>query len=91
MVKFLKFLIRLYAVLISPLLGRNCRFHPTCSCYAHQALEKHGAIKGLFLALARLLKCHPWSRASYFDPVPEEFEWSIDRPRSIRYKQRQPK
>ncbi|MCB1681406.1 MAG: membrane protein insertion efficiency factor YidD [Alphaproteobacteria bacterium] len=66
-------LIRLYAFCVSPLLGRNCRYEPTCSCYAHEALEKHGTLKGLMLTLSRLLRCHPWSNAHWRDPVPERF------------------
>lgn len=70
---FFQFLIRIYAFAVSPLLGRNCRFEPTCSCYAHEALEKHGTLKGLLLTARRLLRCHPWSNASWNDPVPERF------------------
>ena len=60
MKKFALALIRLYQVTLSPLLGRHCRFHPTCSNYAYQAIEKHGIFKGIPLALKRLLKCHPF-------------------------------
>jgi len=74
-VKVLQAFIRCYAFLISPLLGQNCRYHPTCSCYAHQALEKHGALKGLFLTMRRVLSCHPWGGKKYVDPVPERFAW----------------
>ena len=69
-------LIKLYAALISPLIGRNCRFEPTCSCYAHDALEKHGVLKGLYLTFRRILSCQPWSKKNYVDPVPERFAWS---------------
>ena len=62
-------LIRLYRYLISPLLGPNCRFYPTCSCYAEEALAHHGVIKGCYLTLRRLLRCHPWHAGGY-DPVP---------------------
>lgn len=54
-------LIKFYRYFISPLLGPNCRFYPTCSAYAIQAIEKYGIFKGSFLALKRILKCHPWS------------------------------
>ncbi len=63
-------LIRFYAYFISPLLGQNCRFHPTCSAYATDALHKHGVLKGLWLAVIRILKCHPWHRGEMIDPVP---------------------
>lgn len=75
MVSFFQTLIRLYSYLISPLLGRNCRYHPTCSCYAHRALEQHGVLKGFFLTICRVLNCHPFSRRKYHDPVPERFAW----------------
>ncbi|NLK61902.1 MAG: membrane protein insertion efficiency factor YidD [Fusobacteria bacterium] len=57
-----------YQKLISPLLGKNCRFYPTCSSYTIQALEKYGIIKGLFLGLKRILKCHPFNKGG-FDPL----------------------
>ncbi len=60
--------IRFYQVAISPLLGPSCRFTPTCSEYARQAIIKHGPVKGLWLAVRRLLRCHPWG-ASGYDPV----------------------
>ena len=62
--------ILLYRRLISPLLGPSCRFHPTCSAYALEALEKHGVFKGLYLTVRRLLRCHPWSGCGGHDPVP---------------------
>ena len=61
--------IRWYQRFISPLLGHNCRFVPTCSQYAIEALRKHGPIKGLWLAVRRILRCHPWGGSGY-DPVP---------------------
>jgi len=61
--------IRFYQVAISPLLGPSCRFTPTCSEYARQAILKHGPFKGLYLAIRRLLRCHPWGGSGY-DPVP---------------------
>ena len=62
-------LIKLYQVTLSPLLGPKCRFTPTCSQYAIEALKKHGVIKGLWLAIKRISKCHPWGGHGY-DPVP---------------------
>lgn len=62
-------LVRAYQYLISPLLGPRCRFHPTCSHYALEAFEQHGLWRGGFLALRRLLRCHPWHPGGY-DPVP---------------------
>lgn len=62
-------LIRFYQFLLSPWLGRQCRFHPTCSDYARQAIEDHGSLRGGWLALRRLGRCHPWHPGG-FDPVP---------------------
>ena len=62
-------LIRGYQVAISPWLGRNCRFHPTCSQYTLEAIERHGALKGLWLGLRRVLRCHPFHPGGH-DPVP---------------------
>ena len=61
--------IRFYRGYISPLTPPSCRFTPTCSEYARQALEIHGSFKGTLLTLKRLLKCHPWGKSGY-DPVP---------------------
>jgi uncharacterized protein len=74
--QFLQLLIRLYQKTLSPIVGTQCRFYPTCSCYAHDALAQHGTIKGLFLTIRRLLKCHPWVKCEWHDPVPEHFAWS---------------
>ena len=64
------FLIKCYQALISPLLPPNtCRFHPTCSHYAVEAIERHGTFKGLWLALKRIARCHPFHPGG-FDPVP---------------------
>lgn len=65
----LLFIVRVYQVLISPLLGQNCRFHPSCSCYAHQALKQHGALKGSYLSIKRIVKCNPMHPGG-FDEVP---------------------
>lgn len=62
-------LIRAYQLIISPWLGRNCRFSPTCSNYMLEALRTHGLIKGLYLGIKRIFKCHPWGGSGY-DPVP---------------------
>ncbi len=62
--------VRAYRLLLSPWLGSACRFEPTCSAYALQALEQHGAAAGSYLATTRLLRCHPWC-AGGIDPVPE--------------------
>ena len=61
--------IRFYQLAISPLLGPSCRFTPTCSEYARLAIIKHGPFKGLWLAIRRILRCHPWGGSGY-DPVP---------------------
>ena len=62
-------IIRAYQYLLSPWWGSQCRFTPTCSHYAVEALERHGALAGLWLAIKRILRCHPWSAGGY-DPVP---------------------
>ena len=63
--------IKAYRLFISPLLGSNCRFEPTCSSYALEALNMHGPIYGFFLIVKRLIKCHPWGGHG-FDPVPPQ-------------------
>lgn len=62
-------LVSLYQYLISPLLGPRCRFHPSCSHYAIEAVQSHGALRGSWLAVRRLGRCHPWHPGGY-DPVP---------------------
>ena len=73
MLKILNYLliipIKLYQILLSPLIGPSCRFTPTCSNYAIQAINKHGPLKGLWLAIKRISKCHPWGDSGH-DPVP---------------------
>ncbi|KAA5606807.1 membrane protein insertion efficiency factor YidD [Roseospira marina] len=66
----LRGLIRVYQLFLSPLLGQNCRYMPTCSAYAMEALERHGVVRGGWLAARRILRCHPWGGMGY-DPVPE--------------------
>jgi uncharacterized protein len=65
----LAFVVRAYQWTIRPLIGPNCRFHPTCSDYAIEALRTHGAVRGSALAGARILRCNPW-HAGGLDPVP---------------------
>lgn len=62
-------LIKIYQLIISPWLGPKCRYTPTCSHYAEEALRKHGVVKGLWLAIKRIARCHPWGGSGY-DPVP---------------------
>ena len=62
-------LIRLYQILLSPYMGRQCRYTPTCSNYALEALQKHGLLYGGWLAVKRILRCAPWGGSGY-DPVP---------------------
>tara|TARA_B100001109_G_C18838221_1_gene463048 strand:- start:1373 stop:1603 length:231 start_codon:yes stop_codon:yes gene_type:complete len=64
-------LIKFYQSLISPLLGSNCRFQPTCSEYCMNSLQNWGLIKGLYLSVKRIVKCHPWGGKGY-DPVPKK-------------------
>lgn len=65
--------IRVYQLIISPMLGSNCRFIPTCSEYAMESLKEYGLIKGIFLSIKRLGKCHPWGSHGY-DPIPTKME-----------------
>ena len=60
--------INLYKYLISPLLGNNCRYLPTCSEYTKESIKKYGVIKGFWLGLKRIVKCHPWGKGGY-DPI----------------------
>jgi putative membrane protein insertion efficiency factor len=66
----LKLPVRFYQYFVSPLMGPRCRYVPTCSSYAIEAIETHGALKGGWLGLKRLLRCHPWGGFGY-DPVPK--------------------
>ncbi|MFT4085039.1 MAG: membrane protein insertion efficiency factor YidD [Nocardioides sp.] len=62
--------LKLYRLLISPLYGDVCRYHPSCSAYALEAVRTHGSLRGSWLAVRRLGRCHPWAKGGY-DPVPE--------------------
>lgn len=62
--------VHLYRATFSPLVGMNCRYHPTCSAYALEALEKHGALKGGYLSIRRILRCHPFGKSG-IDNVPD--------------------
>ncbi|MFT7558396.1 MAG: putative membrane protein insertion efficiency factor [Flavobacteriales bacterium] len=64
-------LIRLYQLVLSPLIGQRCRFYPSCSHYSEEALKTHGLLKGIFLSVTRILRCHPWHEGGY-DPVPNK-------------------
>ncbi|MBK1851551.1 membrane protein insertion efficiency factor YidD [Marinobacter sp. 1-4A] len=68
--KLLLFPIRFYQYAISPLMASHCRHYPTCSQYAVEAISHHGTLKGLYLSVKRLLRCHPWAEGGY-DPVPD--------------------
>lgn len=74
----LMFIVRAYRLLLSPWIGNSCRFEPSCSAYALQALESHGAAAGSYLTVARLVRCHPWCAGGH-DPVPAQrprlFAW----------------
>lgn len=67
--KLILLLIRLYQRYLSPLTGSSCRFYPSCSHYTHEAIEKYGAGRGIWMGGKRLLRCHPWTAGGY-DPVP---------------------
>jgi putative membrane protein insertion efficiency factor len=69
--QLLMWTIRGYQLAISPMLGPRCRFYPSCSCYAHTAIERFGAWRGFCLGCRRLLRCHPFNAGGY-DPVPDK-------------------
>ena len=70
-------LLKVWRLTISPLYGNVCRYYPSCSAYALRAVEFHGAVKGSWLTVRRLLRCHPWSPGGY-DPVPGTPEWHAE-------------
>jgi len=70
----MRWLIHIYRRWVSPLLAPSCRFEPTCSAYALEAVERFGQLRGCWLAARRVLRCHPWGGCG-FDPVPVEFRW----------------
>lgn len=70
MKKILLWLISFYQHAISPYFPARCRFRPTCSAYAYEAIHKYGALKGGYLALRRILRCHPFYKGDFYDPVP---------------------
>ena len=75
-------LIRFYQLTLSALIGRRCRYLPTCSDYASGAIRKHGAARGVVLSFARVCRCHPWGQPG-FDPVPEVYKgpvWRMQEP-----------
>jgi putative membrane protein insertion efficiency factor len=69
--KLLLWMIRGYQIAISPMLGAHCRFHPSCSSYAHGAVERFGVVHGTWLGVRRICRCHPFCEGGY-DPVPDE-------------------
>ncbi|MBN2373214.1 membrane protein insertion efficiency factor YidD [bacterium] len=69
MLPLIVFIIIAYQKIVSPFLGRHCRFIPACSSYSIQALKKHGLLKGSKLSIMRICRCHPWNQGG-FDPVP---------------------
>jgi putative membrane protein insertion efficiency factor len=74
--------IRIYQWTLSPLLGGSCRFHPTCSCYTAEAVERFGAWQGSWLGLKRIARCHAWNPGGY-DPVPKAPAAVLDTTRSL--------
>ena len=70
MKRFLLSAIRFYQRKISPCFPARCRFTPTCSAYAYEAIQKYGVCRGLCLAMKRILRCHPFYKGDYYDPVP---------------------
>ena len=69
MARILLFFLGVYRIVVRPVLGRNCRFFPSCSDYANETLSRHGAARGSWLAVKRIIRCHPWHPGG-FDPVP---------------------
>lgn len=69
MQKFLLILIKIYQTVFSPYTGGHCRFYPSCSCYATEAITQHGTLRGVWLSIKRISRCHPWHEGG-IDPVP---------------------
>ena len=65
-------IIRGYQLFLSPVLGSNCRYAPTCSHYTHQAIAHYGSIKGIWMGIKRILRCHPWAEGGYDPVIPEK-------------------
>jgi len=81
MTRLLVGLVSAYRRLVSPLLGQRCRFHPSCSAYAQEALSRYGAGRGSWLALRRISRCHPFHPGGY-DPVPDQVSAAPSSPRA---------
>ena len=81
--RMLILLIKGYRLFISPYLGQNCRFEPSCSAYAVEALQRHGVLRGGWMAVRRISRCHPWHEAGY-DPVPPVSDSNASKPPSRR-------
>jgi len=69
MARILIYIVKVYQLVLSPFFGQQCRFYPTCSQYAVEALQKHGAVAGSYYTVHRLLRCHPWCDGGH-DPIP---------------------
>ena len=72
-------LLKAYRAVVSPLYGQVCRYYPSCSAYALEAVQRHGSIRGSWLAMRRVSRCHPWALGGV-DPVPDEFSWRTAHP-----------
>lgn len=75
--RFLISLVKLYQLVLSPWRPASCRFYPTCSAYAIEAIEQHGVVRGPWLAFRRIISCHPWGGVGY-DPVPHGTRFVVD-------------
>jgi putative membrane protein insertion efficiency factor len=82
-------LLRTYRLLISPLYGQVCRYHPSCSAYALDAVTQHGALRGSWLTVRRIGRCHPWAAGGY-DPVPTRFTWRASRSTGLTKEMQEP-